>query len=139
LLPLTEVDALKWADPATWKAWDQNRTGREVPDVVYYEYSRKQDPITLREEYLDGLVLVGILGNGRVLALNPSEISIDGEWEAWYLSTRLPGALRFRSFAELMQVMYFADISPDSYLWTFSEKDLSSSCASRLRLNPQLL
>ena len=35
-----------------------------------------------------------------------SAVTHDGEWEAWFFANWLPGATRFRSFAELMEAEY---------------------------------
>lgn len=135
LVPIKKLGLLKKADPATWKAWNDNRLNTEIPDKDYYDYSRNQDPTKFRDEYLDALVLVGDLGHGSVVVLNPAEKSKDGEWEAWYLSTKLAGALRFRSFAELTQMLYFADLKPENDLWSYTDAELESSCAGRLRIS----
>lgn len=42
-------------------------------------------------------------GDAAILLLNPEVVFEDGEWEAWYFATWLPGAMRFRSFADLMR------------------------------------
>lgn len=135
LFPLQKVGLLKKTDPVTWKAWNTNRLNVEIADKDYYDYSRRQDLTKFRDEHLDSLILVGTLDQGAVIVLNPAERSKDGEWEVWYLSTRLAGALRFRSFAELMQMLYFADLRPENDLWSYSELELASSCAGKLRFS----
>lgn len=134
-LPLKKVGPLKKADPATWKAWNDNRLNTKISDKDYYDYSKRQDLTKFRDEYLDTLILVGDMGNGAVVVLNPAEKSKDGEWEAWYLSTRLAGALRFRSFAEMVQMLYFADLKPENDLWSYTDGEIAASCAGRLRVN----
>jgi hypothetical protein len=44
--------------------------------------------------------------DAAILLLNPKIVTDEGEWEAWYLDSKLPGAFRFRSFQELMQAQY---------------------------------
>ncbi len=134
LYPINRVGLFKTVDPVTWGAWNDNRMGVKVPDKVYYDYSRQQNEGLFREEYLDSLVSVGDLWHGIVLVLNPMEKTLDGEWEAWYLSTKLPGALRFKSFAELMQMLYFSDINPMKDLLSYSDAELAQSCAGKLRV-----
>jgi cell wall assembly regulator SMI1 len=38
-----------------------------------------------------------------VILLDPRRLAPDGEWEAWFLASWIPGARRYRSFGELMQ------------------------------------
>jgi hypothetical protein len=42
-------------------------------------------------------------GDAAILLLNPEVVSDEGEWEAWFFASWLPGAGRFRSFEELMR------------------------------------
>jgi hypothetical protein len=135
LVPLVSLGLLKNGDRATWRAWNENRLSTRISDKDYYDYSRKQDPTKFRDQHLDALILVGTLGHGSVVVLNPAEKSRDGEWEAWYLSTKLAGALRFRSFAELIQMLYFADLRPENDLWSYTDAERESSCAGTLRIH----
>lgn len=41
-----------------------------------------------------------------VYLLNPRVVTPDGEWEAWYFAHWLPGAVRYRSFWDLMNDEY---------------------------------
>lgn len=116
----------------TWKAWNDNRTGVAVADKSYYDFTRDQDPVAFREEYLNELVAVGELEGGATLLLNPIERTRDGEYEAWYMSTRLPGAYRFRSFAELMQAVYFIETRPLISLYDVRPEDVASTCAGSI-------
>ena len=59
----------------------------------------------MRNEYLRHTLEVSGEGDGIYL-LNPKVITADGEWEAWFFATWLPGARRYRSFWELMQDEY---------------------------------
>jgi hypothetical protein len=127
-----DVGLLKKRDRLTWKAWTDNPLNRTIPDRDYYNYSSSQQAGLFRDQYLGALVYAGNLGHGAVLALNPLEQTREGEWEAWYLSTKLPGALRYRSFAELMQRMYFADISPERDLRNLAATDVNNTCAGRI-------
>jgi hypothetical protein len=45
-------------------------------------------------------------GGDAVYLLNPKIISEDGEWEAFYFASWIPGANRYSSFWELMQKEY---------------------------------
>lgn len=88
----------------------------DVSDAVYFRYGfpsegmKRQDHALFRGKYLEDLVKIGELEQGTIIALNPRIIFSDGEMEAWVLSFKL-GAIRYRSFAELMQEMAYRDIN----------------------------
>jgi hypothetical protein len=76
-------------------------TSSRVPDERYFVYGTEQDPIFMRDEYLDMALEISDVADG-VLLLNPEVVSDDGEWEAWFFAAWLPGATRYRSFWDLM-------------------------------------
>jgi hypothetical protein len=45
-------------------------------------------------------------GDSAVYLLNPQVVSEDGEWDAWFFANWLPGATRYRSFAEMILKEY---------------------------------
>ena len=47
---------------------------------------------------------------GEVLLLNP-KVKFGNEWEAWYFANYLPGAIRFKSFKEMLE--YFIAYQED--------------------------
>lgn len=74
-----------------------------IPDEYYFVYGQDQDSVNLRLEYLDNaLEISSDSGDGDIFLLIPDIIFDDGEWEAWHLGAKLPGAARYRSFYELM-------------------------------------
>jgi hypothetical protein len=79
-----------------------------VPDELYFVYGEEQDSIWMRAEYLASALEISDLdpGDGAIYLLNPEVVTPEGEWEAWYLASWLPGAERFRSFWEMMQAQY---------------------------------
>ena len=44
--------------------------------------------------------------DSAIYLLNPEVVTAEGEWEAWLFANWLPGASRYRSFAELMEAEY---------------------------------
>ncbi len=42
------------------------------------------------------------VGDSAIYLLNPQIVTADGEWQAWFFSNWNPGAVRHRSFQELM-------------------------------------
>jgi hypothetical protein len=55
---------------------------------------------------LRALIQVSDVGDSAVLLLNPSLVSADGEWEAWFFATWSADEERHRSFAELMRAQH---------------------------------
>ena len=129
---LNDVGLFKLKDRVTWKAWADNPTGRKVENKLYYDYTIKQNLGLFRDEDLNSLVIVGDLGHGAILVLNPKEKTLDGEWEAWYFSTKLAGASRYRSFAELMQLVYFFDIDPAKDSSLINAEFFKPTCAGKI-------
>jgi cell wall assembly regulator SMI1 len=89
----------KWAD--LYKEIDEF----EISDEEYFQYGKYQDCISMRYEYLDALLRISEECEYEY-ALNPMVIDDRGEWEAWDLSGKHPGAFRYQSFWEMMQATY---------------------------------
>jgi hypothetical protein len=49
---------------------------------------------------------VSDIGDSAILLLNPEVVTPDGEWEAWDFANWHPGAVRYRSFWDMMQALY---------------------------------
>jgi hypothetical protein len=115
LLPAHEIARFIERDREAVLAWtegaelDQTPT---VPDEVYFTYGAQQDVASLRVEYLSTSILVGE-GDAYVLLI-PEVQTAPEECEAWVLASWLPGAQRFRSFADLMRHIHdqFAEEYP---------------------------
>lgn len=89
-----------WIDG--WKP-TENCTIPTVPDEQYFVYGEAQDCVYLRCEYLqNALEISSDSGDGDIFLLIPNVVFENGEWEAWHLGRKLPGASRYRSFYELM-------------------------------------
>lgn len=76
--------------------------GRALTDKEYLTYGRKQDFCRFRVEYLQWALEISDVGDSAILLLNPLTVTKTGEWEAWLFSNWAPGAIRYRSFHELM-------------------------------------
>lgn len=85
------IDAYNEGDPAP------------VSDADYFVYGEDQDTCVFREEYLKTALEVSDRGDDCILLLNPRIVTPEGEWEAWFFANWHPGAVRFRSFRELME------------------------------------
>ena len=54
-------------------------------------------------KHLAQTLCISEVGDDAVLLLNPMVIWPDGEWEAWLFANWIPGAIRYRSFADWMR------------------------------------
>lgn len=76
-----------------------------VSDEDYFVYGNQQEPTTFREEYLATTFAISENIGTAFYLLNPHIVTADGEWEAWFFDLEI-GAIRYRSFWELMQAEY---------------------------------
>jgi HEAT repeat protein len=67
----------------------------------YFNYSQ-QDSVHFDVKHLAQALCISDVGDSAVLLLNPMVVWPDGEWEAWFFANWLPGATRYRSFADWM-------------------------------------
>lgn len=89
-----------WIDG--WQPYTEERPS--IPDKTYFVYGEEQDCVDMRNEYLQtALEISSVSRDGDFYLLNPEIITADGEWEAWYFGSKLPGAIRYRSFYEMME------------------------------------
>ena len=77
-----------------------------IPDKEYLKYGREQDPVIFRVEYLQTALEISDIGDSAIYLLNPKVVTKGGEWEAWFFANWLPGAVRYRSFQELLEAEY---------------------------------
>jgi hypothetical protein len=96
----------EWIQAGTDAAANYGREPLWAPDEEYFVYGADQTPGSMRDVYLQTALEVSDLGDSAFLLLNPRTITAEGEWEAWFFATWLPGAIRYRSFWELMQGEY---------------------------------
>jgi hypothetical protein len=68
----------------------------------YFNYA-SQDSVHFDVKHLAHTLCISDAGDSAVLLLNPMVIWPDGEWEAWFFANWLPGASRYRSFADWMR------------------------------------
>ncbi|MEU9101629.1 SMI1/KNR4 family protein [Streptomyces sp. NPDC048361] len=109
LLSAQEVGWTRDLDPELVSAWTAGHTdaSSRVSDEEYFRYGDDQDPVSVRLDYLHHTLTISHTPNSTdVYLLNPRVMTADGEWEAWHLAHWLPGAVRHRSFWELMNAEY---------------------------------
>jgi hypothetical protein len=110
--PSVSIFDLLSAEKVTWFC-EQNQdwidayveSSSEMPpisDKEYFVYGNKQDCVKFRTEYLQTALQISGVGDSSVLLLNPKVVTSEGEWETWFFANWLPGAVRYRSFAEWM-------------------------------------
>jgi hypothetical protein len=78
----------------------------DVTEEQHYVYGPAQEPSIYRSKYLMSALEVSARGDSAIYLLNPSVRFDNDEWEAWFLTTWLPGARRYKSFWEMMQAEY---------------------------------
>jgi hypothetical protein len=77
-----------------------------IPDEQYFVYSPDQSSTDLRDEYLETALAISEEGDAAICLLNPKIVTAEGEWEAWFFANWHPGAVRYRSFREMMEAHY---------------------------------
>jgi hypothetical protein len=68
----------------------------------YFNYSQ-EDSVNFDVKHLAHTLCISDVGDSAVLLLNPMVVWPDGEWETWFFANWLPGATRYRSFADWMR------------------------------------
>jgi hypothetical protein len=86
--------------------WMGTLNAEPISDDVYFQYGNKQNSGLFRAQYLQTALEISKHNDGALFLLNPQVITPEGEWEAWFLASWYPGAVRYRSFQEMMQVEY---------------------------------
>ncbi|MDI2131335.1 SMI1/KNR4 family protein [Yinghuangia seranimata] len=109
ILPTREVGWTRDLDPELVTAWTDGYgdAGARVGDEEYLVYGEAQSTVSLWPEYLRHTLKISHTPDATdVYLLNPHVMTPDGEWEAWYLAHWLTGAVRYRSFWDLMNGEY---------------------------------
>ena len=73
-----------------------------VSDEQYFVYGPEQDTVWIRREYLPSCLQVAENVDGYLYLLNPEVVNPQGEWEAWVMGSKLAGAIRYRTWKELV-------------------------------------
>ncbi|HJU39177.1 MAG TPA: SMI1/KNR4 family protein [Tahibacter sp.] len=105
LLPASDVDWYRLLDPESVESWQSND---EATDAQYDVYGPAQDCIHMRTRHLYGALQISTSIDGDVLLLVPA-VRFGDEWEAWFLGAKNPGAVRYRSFADMVDALFFVD------------------------------
>ena len=105
LMTVLEIGYYREIDPEdvamTQKYFQEN----DISDIDYLDYDNPAHCEALRHRYYPTSVLIGKgwgVESERIL-LNPSIVSIGGEWEVIYFANWIPGNRRYRSFRHFME------------------------------------
>ena len=74
-----------------------------VPEAEYLDHARTQDPIEAKAGHVRYALQISGDVDGYTILLNPLVVDPSGEWEAWDFGSKLPGAMRYPSFAALIE------------------------------------
>jgi len=118
-----------------YKMWIRGDFEANATDEEYFVYDSKQDPIESRDYYLKTSVVLSKAMHSGVVLLNPKVQSKDGEMEILFLSARLPGILRFRSFGHFMKYAYYKSVHSPEFDYIYEESLYENSCANHLTVN----
>lgn len=124
------VETVSWLKSSNPDLIPEN-IGAPISDEDYFEYGADQDPVYLRNAYIQSMLVVSDLVDSGIYLLNPEVKTQDGEWEAWFLGWKLPGALRFKSFAHLMRYSYYKATQDPEFDGIYPEDQLQRTCADR--------
>jgi SMI1 / KNR4 family (SUKH-1) len=106
LLSINEVKFFRESEPELVDDYRlETDSEPSISDELYFVYGKKQDCCHVRFEYLVNALQISneIGGSDCVyLLLIPEVISATGEWEAWHLGNKFPGAYRYQSFEDMM-------------------------------------
>ena len=102
ILPLENIDWFYTLNKEWVDAWYEEDD--DMSDEKYFVYGEEQDAVWMRSKYLKTALQISDSAEGDVLLLNP-EVKFGDEWEAWWFGNTLPGAIRFKSFKELLEFL----------------------------------
>jgi hypothetical protein len=136
LLVIDEIGLFRIVDEHKFNLWFNAEVNEPNPGV-YYRYGYQPDPnmrqssVHFYRQDLAVCIKIGEFAEGVVLLLNPARVTGDGEMEAWVLDSKIPGALRYRSFAEMAQELAHGDGRNTGPGFSLLD-ELKASCAGLL-------
>ncbi|MDB6058460.1 MAG: hypothetical protein JWO95_2304 [Verrucomicrobiales bacterium] len=98
LLPIEKIQWFRKAHREWIQAY-QFSPALDLPESEYFDYANA-DSIQFHPKHLQHTLSISEIGDDGVILLNPMVVWPDGEWETWFFANWLPGAQRFRSFAD---------------------------------------
>jgi hypothetical protein len=131
----SQIGLFQKLEPVSFGIWTNPGAVFDYPlSEQYFRYDASSFDLS-RSSELDKMWVVGTEEGGGFYLLNPVHKAIDGEWEAILLHPKIPGMVRFKTFAHLMAQLYVESIVPApkasdpkaSWLY-YSREEWSSSC-----------
>ncbi|MFZ6643540.1 SMI1/KNR4 family protein [Undibacterium sp. TC4M20W] len=129
---IDKVDLFANSSNRTYKIWVTANEDDKIPDEEYFVYGKEQSAPHMRPRYLNEAIEVSHFPAmvEEFILLNPNVKTRDGELETWWLSPRHPGALRYKTFADFMISIYYAEIHDGSLYPT--DTQIAGTCAKFL-------
>jgi hypothetical protein len=134
-LSAAKVDWFRSAMTQAAEIWRKGGDA-DLSDENYLLYDLRQYGFSYKPEFIDKLLLVGNRGESAQLLLNPEVRTRDGEWEAWILSSSIPGAVRFPSFAHMARDLILADEIASKDEAPYPASMHRERCSAAIRVNP---
>lgn len=125
---LKSVESIRWfkREHRDWvQAYTDPMHGAEalLPAARDYFNYAEADNVNFDVKHLAQTLCISEVGDSAVLLLNPMVIWPDGEWETWLFANWLPGATRYRSFADWMR-HEFARLTDETFTHSFVPEEL---------------
>ncbi len=135
ILNANDINFLSIREPEIISDWISIDSSTDSLDVDYLDYSPSQDPMSMRNHYLETAIAISNSADAGIYLLNPDVTTSDGEWEAWFFGWNLPGAIRFPSFEELMKYAYIKALHEPDGDFFFPNSYYENTCAENLPVN----
>jgi hypothetical protein len=105
LLPVQDVDSFRVKRPEDLAMIQEYYQEDEISDRDYLDYETDKHNVAIRHRYYPDCLLVGTPwgDGGDLILLNSKIVFPNGEWEAIFFASWLPGNERYRSFRELVE------------------------------------
>jgi HEAT repeat protein len=116
LLDTTRIGWFRNREPAYVEIWGYSDHGgddagdpshyafrRSIPECEYLDHERDQDSVHAKAGHVRYALQISADIDGYTILLNPLVVDQHGEWEAWDFGSKLPGAMRHRSFRALLE------------------------------------
>ncbi len=117
-----------------YEIWTDDPLDDELNEE-YFQYNNAGAWLYRTSEFI-AMLAVGWEQNGGLYLLNPTHKTIDGEWEAGLLHPKIPGIIRFKSFAHLVAQLYIENLNEMNHsaqrgLYSF-EDNWDKTCFSKI-------
>lgn len=104
-ISLNHVEEIEWFSKK-YPEWYSSYVTLEESDKIaadYFEYEKEQDTTKIRFGDLRFALAISSTLEGAIYLLNAKVINECGEWEGWFFANWLPGAVRYRTFADMLK------------------------------------